>query len=497
MYRLFLFCIVVGLVVSVASARPTYRAEFIGQATTLATVNNAGQAVGWRSLGGGLQAWVGESGLGVEDLPLPPGYMSGSANDINDHGIIVGSVATGGFPEFGEAARWTPDGLDGYKVDLLGALPGHTQSIATAINNLGDIVGFSITPGFSAGPAVHFNSPSGVENLTLLGLSGLPVDINDQRTIVGGRVRFDLDTLTAETLPVPEIDGFISFTGLVFPGAINNTGQVVGHGILATGLPDDQAIIRYTDDIGWEAMYPFATRFGNAYGINEFGEVSFEDGATDQWVHLADSGPYNLEDSLVSEDAGWLFSTSFGNDINDLGQIAAVGSNPMTGQGGFVLLSPVINGDFDDDGDHDIHDIDALVGTIAGGTGDPDFDLTGDGAVDAADLARWLVEAGTTNLPSGNTYLPGDADLDGLVGATDFSIWNGNKFQATAAWSQADFNADGFTDGHDLLIWNNHKFQSADVTSIPEPNSLAMVLTLLAIGFCALWRAVPQPSWRQ
>jgi uncharacterized membrane protein len=120
------------------------------------------------------------TGSGVQDLPLPPGYMSGSASDINDDGVIVGSVATGGFPEFGEAARWTPNGSGGYTVDLLGALPGHTQSIATALNNPGDIVGFSITPGFSAGPSVLFNSPGGIQNLTALGLSGLPADINDR-----------------------------------------------------------------------------------------------------------------------------------------------------------------------------------------------------------------------------------------------------------------------------------------------------------------------------
>jgi hypothetical protein len=306
--------------------------------------------------------------------------------------------------------------------------------------------------------------------------------------IVSGRSRFDLYTLTSYVSPVPDIDGFSSFTGLVYPGAINNAGQVVAHAILATSNHDDQAIVRYTDGIGWEAMYPFATRYGSAYGINEFGEVSFEDGARDQWVHLADSGPYRLEDSLVAEDEGWLFSTSFGNAINDLGQIAALGSNPFTGQGGLVLLSPVIDGDFDNDGDHDIADIDALVSTIVVGNGDPNFDLTGDGTVDQADLAYWLTEAGAINLPSGNDYLPADADLDGVVDASDFIIWNDHRFGATALWSQADFNADGFTDGQDFVIWNDNRFQSAGAISVPEPGSVTIGLTFLAICAVALRR---------
>ena len=33
------------------------------------------------------------------------------------------------------------------------------------------------------------------------------------------------------------------------------------------------------------------------------------------------------------------------------------------------------------------------------------------------------------NLPSGNPYLLGDANLDGTVDGQDFLIWNSNKFQ--------------------------------------------------------------------
>ena len=66
------------------------------------------------------------------------------------------------------------------------------------------------------------------------------------------------------------------------------------------------------------------------------------------------------------------------------------------------------------------------------------------------------------NLPSGNAYLLGDANLDGVVDGQDFIIWNANKFTFTSAWSQGDFNADGTTDGQDFVIWNMFKFQESD-----------------------------------
>ncbi len=126
-------------------------------------------------------------------------------------------------------------------------------------------------------------------------------------------------------------------------------------------------------------------------------------------------------------------------------------------------------GDFNDDGMFDCLDLDALTNEIVAGTDAGPFDLTGDGLVDAADLAAWLVVAGEINLGPGKAYLPGDANLDGTVNGGDFLIWNANKFSSTAAWCMADFNADGQTDGSDFLIWNANKFQNSDVGNVLNP----------------------------
>jgi hypothetical protein len=125
-------------------------------------------------------------------------------------------------------------------------------------------------------------------------------------------------------------------------------------------------------------------------------------------------------------------------------------------------------GDFDEDGDYDCQDVDLLVAAIAAGSSDLLFDLTGDADVTTADLDLWLALAGAANLPSGNAYLPGDANLDGSVDGLDFLEWNHHKFTSLAAWCAGDFNADGQVDGPDFVIWNSHKFQTAGTSEEPR-----------------------------
>ncbi|MEM8678230.1 MAG: matrixin family metalloprotease [Planctomycetota bacterium] len=143
----------------------------------------------------------------------------------------------------------------------------------------------------------------------------------------------------------------------------------------------------------------------------------------------------------------------------------------------------VIDVDFNDDGVYNCADIDDLVAEIAGGGNDVLFDLTGDSTVDAADLEAWLAEAGGVNLTSGNPYLVGDANLDGVVDGADFVEWNNNKFTNTAAWCGGDFNADGVVDGVDFVLWNDNKFNAADHAAVPEPR-LALLPLMLMVGYC-------------
>ncbi len=132
-----------------------------------------------------------------------------------------------------------------------------------------------------------------------------------------------------------------------------------------------------------------------------------------------------------------------------------------SGEGEYVLSiddgSVQVNGDFDNDGDYDCNDIDALVGEIAGNSNNMSFDLTGDGMVDLNDRDAWLAEAGSFN-GLASPYLLGDATLDGFVDVSDFNIWNSSKFTNTAEWCSGDFNADGAVDVSDFNDWNANKF---------------------------------------
>ena len=141
------------------------------------------------------------------------------------------------------------------------------------------------------------------------------------------------------------------------------------------------------------------------------------------------------------------------------------------------------DGDFNGDGQYDCEDVDALVAEIVGGANNDDFDLTGEGVVNQGDLAQWLQTAGANNLPSGNAYLRGDANLDGYVDGSDFVEWNENKFSSQAAWCAGDFNADGEVDGMDFVVWNMHKFMSSDsyLSLVPEPGAGGMLLLGLLV----------------
>jgi hypothetical protein len=114
--------------------------------------------------------------------------------------------------------------------------------------------------------------------------------------------------------------------------------------------------------------------------------------------------------------------------------------------------------DFDADDDCDTDDIDMLIPEITSEANNPAFDLTGDDLVNLEDRDEWLAQAGALNLVSGNPFLVGDSNLDGIVDGLDFTAWNVNKFTFTNSWTGADWNADGFVDGLDFNEWNANKF---------------------------------------
>ena len=139
-----------------------------------------------------------------------------------------------------------------------------------------------------------------------------------------------------------------------------------------------------------------------------------------------------------------------------------------------IRVAPGVSGDFDGDMDFSCADVDSLVAAIVAGSTDNAFDLDGNGVVDRDDLDQWLADAGRVEVDG--PYLPGDANLDGVVDTSDFNAWNGNKFTNVASWCSGDFTADGVVDASDFNVWNSNKFTSSrDNVLVPEPSPLVLL----------------------
>jgi hypothetical protein len=332
------FIAAIVLVPAIAGAQtPSYTPEFLG-AVQPGRMNEQSEVIGRASLDGNLRAVVLRSGQPYELLPLPAGMISSEAYDISDSGVVVGRVGPYYSPEFsGRAAAWYPDGLGGHIVQLLGALPGQTISSAAAINNRGDIVGYSSNGTFRF--PVYFRGPGDVVDLTSTGIFD-PVDINENRVLVDQSFtakRLDLDIMTAEDLGVPAPPGGPSYVA-TRASTINETNQVAGSAILATSTDCDRQAARYTDGVGWE-IFSMCGRYNGASDMNDLGDLVMLV-ILAPYVRFEGQGTFAVESLIVNDVGHWYPVTTTAGWINNSRQIVIYATNPTTGQTGALLLTP-------------------------------------------------------------------------------------------------------------------------------------------------------------
>lgn len=248
---------------------------------------------------------------------------------------------------------------------------------------------------------------------------------------------------------------------------------------------DDIPPIGAPDNVNWSADGTiYVQEDGDGNGIFRMDAT----GANVVEIATAFSEPSGIVD--ISSQAGYLPGSVLLSSIMGSGNTGAQLVVLVSPQ---AMLDPARDGDFDDDGSYTCADIDALVSEIVAGTHNPAFDVTLDGWADTRDVDAWLVDAGAAELASGHPFLPGDANLDGVVDGQDFVVWNSNKFTLRAAWCAGDFNADGVVDGQDFVIWNTHKFQTA-ATAVPESAHALVMCVACLVPFWLGRRAVPRET---
>jgi hypothetical protein len=328
-----------GFAPLVATAQPPqYTPQFLG-AFTPGRINAVGEIIGSTMSAGALRGLVVHTGQPLQLLPLPAGMMSSRAVDINDLGVIVGAVGPFSSPEFSsQAARWTPDGSGGFAVDLLGALPGQSISSAAAVNNLGDVVGYSSNGTFRY--PVWFTAPGGVMDLSFTGVFD-PVDINEQRVLVDQSFtvnRLDLDTMIAENLGVPGPNPFGTNYLATQSAAINESGQVAGAAILATSTSCDREPARYTDGVGWE-VFAGCGPYNGAGDINDLGDITMTLNLV-AYVRLEGQGTFVIQDAIVNTVGQWFPYSNASASINNAREMVISASNSTTGESGALLLIP-------------------------------------------------------------------------------------------------------------------------------------------------------------
>jgi probable HAF family extracellular repeat protein len=242
-----------------------------GQFSEAAAINERGQIVGRSDTASNdepdFHAVLWENGI-VTDLGTLPGGRYSWATDINNKGQIVGvsqttsSCERGPFSACEHAFLWE----DGTMLDL-GAIGG-PFSWATAINERGQIVGFSTTSIDGPGHAVLWDQGALIDLGALPGDdSSIAMGINNNGEIVGWSASTTTRAFLWARGAISELAPLPGGTfGLA--NGINNRGQVVGVGDDAGGRPP----VLWTKGVPAILQTPQGAVFGQATGISNSGD---------------------------------------------------------------------------------------------------------------------------------------------------------------------------------------------------------------------------------
>jgi alpha-amylase len=226
------------------------------------------------------------------------------------------------------------------------------------------------------------------------------------------------------------------------------------------------------------------TNIGVGFGdLNASGSFTVSD--------IRGAGNHSVEDVLYSQNDK--FRAAFdvnGDGLGDNRDLFLL-DNELVGAGaGQAVLDAytdllLTRGDVDSSGSTDADDVAALASYF--GTWSWLMDMNVDGAVNIADVSTMITEVFRT--------APGDFNLDGRVGAADYTVWRDSLgLSSGALYTHGDGNFDGRIDAEDYQVWRSafgfvRKPLSAGAgiaSAIPEPATLS--LAVLAVALLAMKR---------
>ena len=313
---------------------PSYRVEFLGNGSSASALNESGVVVGWVMLPGDISraaiSYHGEP-LSPLPLPLPAGHQSSHAYDINDSGLVVGSVSTYSTANIQpHAAAWFPT-PSGYVVKVLGEPAGDLYSAATGVNNLGDIVGSSgTTPWAYWVHGVHFTATGPV---VLPGFESA-ADVNDHRNVLNRNQLLDLDTLQLQTVPLPA-GNWMGMLGSALNELDGFAGYIQGYSSTCPSFP-----IRWTPGAGWLFVGGCA-QTTSATAINDLGDVLTYVYPTASRVRFEGIGDFSIGELIHPSQGAWWVQYWGAADINNARQILAGVKDPTLTQMGAARLTPI------------------------------------------------------------------------------------------------------------------------------------------------------------
>ncbi len=307
---------------------PSYRVDLMGPGH--GSMNNPGVVIGNERAGPGTP-WV-NNGSGRLHLPLPANASAGSVADINDAGVIVGTVDTDGDSVNDTPVKWTPNTQGSYSVEALPLAGKAARGKAIAINNNGVILaegfGIDFLPTYTA----YVIDNVRVTHLRLFNAR----DINDNGIILTKTGLYDYNN--AKPLAFAPLPDHIP-NGLLYPASINNNNEVVVN-IWTTNMSHTSyhAIGIYKIGKGWVPFMDVQTTH-TAGSMNDHGDMTLPSKNPGcGMVYLNNLKRFFCPASLL-DGASRHWTVSSASVIANDRSILARGANRRQAQSGLVRLS--------------------------------------------------------------------------------------------------------------------------------------------------------------